>query len=64
MFYTWYQRLSACRVHPHLTDYIHFWLTLAISVHGNFHTRSEKNFFMNLISVIMTSSETFLNIVD
>jgi len=59
MFYTWYQRLPAWHVHPLLIDYINFCLALTISVHGNFHTRLEKNFFMNLISVIVTSSEKF-----
>jgi len=59
MFYTWYQRLPACHVHHLLIDFKHFWLTLAISIHGNFYTRVKKYFFMNLTSVIITSSETF-----
>ena len=59
MFYTWYQRLPACHVHHLLIDFKHVWLTLAISVHGNIYTRVKKNFFMNLTSVIITSSETF-----
>ena len=42
MFYTWYQRLPACHVHHLLIDFKHFWLTLAISIHGNFYTRVKK----------------------
>ena len=42
MLLTWYQRLSACPVYPLLIDFINLWLTLAISFHGNFHTRREE----------------------
>ena len=33
---------TACHVFPLMIDYIHLWLTLAISCHANFHTRRKE----------------------